>query len=109
MTDHSNFSPNMSIFYRQNTLPKKVARKLDYEAGFALGVEAGADTDAGMQLQGMLLDARILTARHGSCAAAGRLMHVAEAGLRGFLEGAGYFLEAEAAAPRPCIKLAVAN
>jgi hypothetical protein len=75
-----------SIFYRQNALPQRVARTLTYEAGFALGGQAGAGD---LSLAGLLLDACVLATRHESVAEAARLMHVAEAGLRGFLAGAG--------------------
>jgi hypothetical protein len=93
MTDHPDFSPEMSTFYEQDTLPRRVAKKLTYEAGFALGVEASSDTDNGRWLGPLLLDARVLTRRHSSYAAAGRLMHVAEAGVRGLLWGAGYVVD----------------
>jgi hypothetical protein len=68
-------------------------KKLTYEAGFALEVETRSDWDYGMWLQPLVLDARVLTARHGCYAVAGRLIHVAEAGVRGILEGAGYIVE----------------
>jgi hypothetical protein len=63
-----------SIFYRQTAIPAKVARGLDYEAGSALGIKAGPRGEA--RLWGLLIDACVL-------------MHVSEAGLSGFLAGAG--------------------
>jgi hypothetical protein len=76
-----------SIFYRQTAIPAKVARGLDYEAGSALGIKAGPRGEA--RLWGLLIDACVLSVRHGSVAVAARLMHVSEAGLSGFLAGAG--------------------
>jgi hypothetical protein len=82
----------MSVFYEQDVLPKKVAAKLAYQAGFALGAQTLSED--GDWLRGLLLDARVLMARHGSFQAAGRLMHVSEAGLHGLLNGAGFYPEA---------------
>jgi hypothetical protein len=73
-------------FDRQTTLPPGVARRLNYEAGSALGIRAGAGE---ARFWGLLLDACVLTVRHDSVSEAARLMHVAEAGLQGFLDGAG--------------------
>jgi hypothetical protein len=83
-----------SIFDRQETLPPSAARRLSYDTGFVLGLAAGPFGDD--WLQGMLLDARVLSQRHGSVAVAARLMHVSVAGLRGFLDGADYKPSAKA-------------
>jgi hypothetical protein len=83
MSDFSDFS----IFYRQNALPRRLAREMEYQEGFALGVEAGQRGDR--NLRGLLTDAWVLTARHDSIPVAARLLHIAENGLRGFLDGAG--------------------
>lgn len=92
MIDHADFAPEMATFNRQNTIPQRQAAALTYEAGFALGLRTRSED--GNWIRPLLLDARVLTARHGNCAAAGLLMSVAEGGLRGLLHGAGYYLEA---------------
>jgi hypothetical protein len=91
VAEHSDFASNTLIFYRQNTLPRRVAAKLTNEEGLALGVRAQSDEES--WLWPLLLDARVLTKRHSNCALASRPMSVAERGLRGLLHGAGFYLE----------------
>ena len=91
MAGHPDFASNMAIFNRQDILPRRAATRLTYDEGVALGVRSQSEEEN--WLWPLLLDARVLTKRHGSCAHAGRLMGVSEKGLRGLLHGAGYYLE----------------
>ncbi len=58
---------------------------MDYETGRAFG---DACCEGEFQYEIFLREALVLVRRHASVAAAARLMCVAEAGLRGFLDGA---------------------
>ena len=91
MGQQSDFNTSMAIFDRQDTLAPRVARRLTYDAGRNLG--AIALTDDGAWLRPLLIDACVLTARHGTCEKAARLLGVTAKGLRGLLHGAGLYLE----------------
>jgi hypothetical protein len=93
MRKHPKIKIHMPTEDRQNTLPKRVAKTLDYDTGFALGV--AAMQDHGMWLRPLMADANVLTKRYDSYAVAGLLMQMAEPGIRGLVEGAAYFRETE--------------
>ena len=59
---------------------------MDYETGWAFGDACCEEAD--LALEFFLSEALLLIRRHASVSAAARLMCVAEAGLRGFLDGA---------------------
>lgn len=78
--------------------PDDFARSLTYNKGRALGLAAGAGD---LRYAGFFLEARVLTRRYRRVSSAARLMCVAEAGLRGFLDGAtGHSLIGDEPIPR---------
>jgi hypothetical protein len=75
---------------QQIEIPDAVARNLDFNTGYAIGVAAAATEDcASGGMMGCLVgDGIILSRRHRSVSIAARLMGVSVDGLRGILAGA---------------------